>query len=116
MNKKRGYVALMSVILVSLVLLSVIATESATGFHLREVETSLENLEEARFLAEGCREETELRMQTDRAFSGFATSTRSGGTCSVTAISGGVFQVEASVGDEHVFKRTDEPQMVWTTK
>lgn len=81
-----GYIALMTTIIISLVILVMIVEEGSTGWYARFNILSTEAKEQANSLAEGCAEQAIAKLLTDPNFTGGATTTKEVGTCHIFPI------------------------------
>lgn len=70
LNKKRGFIALVSVIIISFVLLITAVTLSLTGFFVRFNIFDSENKERSNALADACIESARLALAADTSYSG----------------------------------------------
>lgn len=78
----RGFIALISVLIISVVLLLITTSGSLAGFYTRMNALMFENKERSRALAEACIDRTLLALVVDQSYIGGATTTVSGGdTC-----------------------------------
>lgn len=86
MNKKRGYIALMTVIVIALLLLGFIAEAGMSGASLRFSVLNEEAKTQTEELARGCVDQSVLQLQTNPWYRGDATTTVLNGTCYVAPI------------------------------
>lgn len=86
LESKKGYIALMATIIISLILLVITVEEGASGWYMRFNILGAEAKEQANSLAEGCAEEAMAKLLTDPTYLGNSTITSSVGTCHVYPI------------------------------
>lgn len=89
MNNQRGYVALLSVLIVGAVVTAVSATLLLSGTDASRSTLIDQQSVQARNLADGCGEEALQLIQTTTAYTGSGTLTLSAGTCNYTVTSTG---------------------------
>lgn len=94
MKKRKGAVALITILVISAVLLSVGITLSAIGHNEVVLSGVFRDGETAFAIADACAEEGLSRLKQDSGFTG-TTFTIDGGTCSVTVtnISGNTYRI-----------------------
>ena len=86
----KGYIALMSILIIAGIATGVTATVVLTGLGSSQSSSSLEQSYQAKALADSCAEEAlELIRQTP-SFAGTASPARGAGTCTYTVIPFGV--------------------------
>jgi hypothetical protein len=78
LNKEKGFVALISVILICASLLLIATTLSYTGFYARANGLDSEYKERSSAFAEACGDQTLLSLTNDSAYTGNATTTING--------------------------------------
>lgn len=102
---KRGFVALMSSIIISAILLMVVVLQSFTGFNSRYNILYGEYKERGNAIAEACVSATLLLLANNSAYVGNATTSISGSECYVGPIvligSNKVFMTRAIYKDTH---------------
>jgi hypothetical protein len=84
---KRGFIALLSVILISAALLLVVTSSSIATYYLRANMLDEEFKEKGSWFAKACVEETKLKLLRDSSFAGDATTTIADGFCYISPIS-----------------------------
>lgn len=87
MRINRGYIALLTVILVSVTLLLFVASESKTGALIRFFVLQEEAKANTTLYAESCADQAILELKTNPSFAGAATMTFQGGSCYTAPIS-----------------------------
>ncbi len=104
LNKKsnNGFVALMSAIIISVVLLLLATSLSLTGFYDRSNILDRELKEKSSALAEACVDTAILKLANDPTYSGNEIITVSGGeTCRIESISGGTIISKANYNNTY---------------
>lgn len=100
----KGFIALMSALVISAVLLLIATGGSLAGFYTRVTSVDVESKERSFFLAESCVDQTLLELAHNPSYAGNATTTVSGnnsGACftgTITRSTGGG-QTENNGGD-----------------
>ena len=94
--KPRGFIALMSAVVISVVLLLLATQGSLTGFYSRFNILESEYKERSASLAEACVGQTLLELVNDRGYAGDATSTLGEEQCYVGAVT--------AAGGQKIFK------------
>ena len=109
-NRNRGFIALMSAIIISVVLLLIASSGALTGFFSRFNLLETEFKERGTAIAEACADEAILELVTDPTYSGNATTTVSSpsGLCYIGAI-------DSSVPNQKSFKTRAIYQNTFTT-
>ena len=80
-ESKKGYIALMATIIISLILLVMIVEAGSSGWYARFNILGTEAKEQATALAEGCAEQAMAKLLTDPTYTGNSTSTLANGNC-----------------------------------
>lgn len=80
-KKKSGYIALMSTIIISFILLTASIEAGSSGWYARFNILGTEAKEQSNSLAEGCAEQAIAKLLTNPMFSGNSTTTYPLGTC-----------------------------------
>jgi len=88
-NKQKGFIALMSAIIISLTLLTLGASLSLSGFYLRANILSSEFKEKSAALSEACVETARLKIIRDGNYSGNETIFVGNDSCHIRSVSGG---------------------------
>jgi len=86
MKKPRGFIALISAIIISALLLAIVASSSLGGFNSRFNLFESEMKERTMALADACVDHALLELANDLSYAGNATSTIGADTCYVGAI------------------------------
>jgi hypothetical protein len=98
-NKEKGFVALISVIIIAAILLIVATTLSFTGFFGRFNSLEYEYKERSFTLAEACADEAILKLIVTANYNGGETISVNGNNCSISTMTGialKTFTTEAS--------------------
>ena len=85
-ENQQGYIALLSVIIIGVTLLSIIASESASGSQLQSVTLGTEFQEQARTLAESCANQALAKLLSDQNYRGDTTNATENGVCHIFPI------------------------------
>jgi hypothetical protein len=104
----RGFVALMSVVIISAVLLVVVVTGSLTGFTTRFNILDAELKERSAALVDSCVEMALLRVGVDSSYVGPETVAVSGQSCTIVGVVDAsaeprVFKISASFNNAYTF-------------
>jgi len=103
MHGERGFVALMSVIIIGAVLLAVVIGASLTGFYSRYNVLDFELKERSASTADACADQALLELANDATYAGGTTlSLNSLDKCSIGPMSGTAeksFQIQATSSD-----------------
>ncbi len=79
-SPKRGFIALMSALVIAAVMLLIATGGSLAGFYTRVTSVDAESKERSFFLAESCVDQTLLALANNPSYAGNATTTVSGST------------------------------------
>lgn len=90
-----GFIALMSAIIISVVLLLIVANLSLTSFYGRFNILDSELKEKSSALAEACVDTAMLKLVNDSDYSGNETVSVDADTCEIESVSGGMISVRA---------------------
>ena len=99
----RGFIALMSALIISSVMLLIATGGSLAGFYTRVTSVTVENKERSFFLADTCVQQTLLSLAGSPSYSGNATTTVSGsmdGAC----YTGSVTKTGTAPNDSYQFR------------
>jgi hypothetical protein len=100
---KKGFIALMSSIIISAILILVAASTGLQGFYVRSNVLDAELKEESLSVAEGCSDMAILQLKNDSNYSGGATFALDGCICTLGSISNSgsqkVFEIRVNCQD-----------------
>ncbi|MEK7569738.1 MAG: hypothetical protein AAB500_02525 [Patescibacteria group bacterium] len=99
----KGFIALFSVIIITLVLLVVAVSLNFTGFFSRFNIFDTEKKEQSSALAEACLEDARLELALNSTFTGGGGVTLGTDTCSYEVESGGEITISAQAGDAYTY-------------
>ncbi|MDP2788456.1 MAG: hypothetical protein Q8O46_00180 [bacterium] len=102
-NKKKGFVALLSVIIISFILLSAAVTLNFSGFSGRFNILDSEFKERSNALANACVEHARLVLATDSSFIGTGQANVGNEVCDYEILSGGKIKAWATANNAYTY-------------